>query len=102
MEYIEGGELKECIATKLTPFTEPQAKKIMKILIASIEYIHKKNIVHLDLKLENILVKDINDHSSMKIIDFGISGLLSKVGGELVKAGTLMYCPPEILSHKRM
>lgn len=57
MEYIEGGELKEFIASKLTPFTESHAKKIMKILISSIEYIHKKNIVHLDLKLENILIK---------------------------------------------
>jgi len=91
MEYVEGGELKDLVASKITPFNESQAKKVMKVLISAVEYIHKHNIVHQDLKLENIMIKYSNDLSSMKIIDFGISGLLSKVGGEVMDAGTIMY-----------
>lgn len=34
----------------------------------------------------------------MKIIDFGISGLLSNVGGEVIHAGTMIYSPPEVVS----
>lgn len=33
MEYLEGGELKDCIAKKVKGFTEEITKKIMKILI---------------------------------------------------------------------
>ena len=102
MEYVEGGELKDLIARKITPFNESQAKKIMKVLILAVEYIHKHNIVHQDLKLENVMIKHSNDLSSMKIIDFGISGFLSKVGGEEMDAGTIMYCPPEVLTKKRL
>jgi len=103
MEYIGGGELKDCIARKATPFNEITSKKIMKTLITAIEYIHNHNLVHRDLKLENILLTDENDPFSLKIIDFGISGILSKVGfGEIVNAGTIMYCPPEVLTKKRL
>ena len=103
MEYVEGGELKELIAAKATPYLEKDAKKIMKILISAIEYIHSHNIVHRDLKLENILLSVKNDYLSMRIIDFGISGLLSTVGGgEKVQAGTLMYSPPEVITKKKL
>lgn len=74
----------------------------MKVLISAIDYIHKHNIVHRDLKLENILLMNEKDPFSMKIIDFGISGILSKVGGEIINAGTIMYCPPEVLSKKKL
>ncbi|CAI2383463.1 unnamed protein product [Moneuplotes crassus] len=103
MEYISGGELKKCIAKRGSPFSEEVAKKIMKILILAIEHMHSQNLVHRDLKLENILLIDENDPFSMKIIDFGISGLLTKVGiGEKINAGTIMYCPPEVLTKKKL
>ena len=102
MEYVPGGELKDLVASRAIPFNEKEAKKIMKILISAIEYIHKHNIVHRDLKLENILMENKNDHYSIKIIDFGISGLLSKMGGEIIQAGTMMYCPPEVVTKKKL
>ena len=103
MEYVEGGELKELIAAKATPYLEKDAKKIMKILISAIEYIHSHNIVHRDLKLENILLSNKNDPLSLKIIDFGISGILTTVGGgEKIQAGTLMYSPPEVITKKKL
>jgi serine/threonine protein kinase len=102
MEHIAGGELKQCISNKSTRFPEIDVKKIMKVLISAINYIHKHNIVHRDLKLENILLVNANDPFSIKIIDFGISGILSKVGGEVINAGTIMYSPPEVLSKKKM
>lgn len=43
---------------------------IAKQLISAIKYIHKYNIVHRDIKLENILVKD--DYS-VELIDFGFA-----------------------------
>jgi len=54
--------------------------------------------VHRDIKLENILINDADDLSKgIKIIDFGISGKIEK-SIEQHKAGTVRYCPPELIS----
>ena len=72
--------------------------KILSILVSAIGYIHSNNIVHRDLKLENILLVNKDNPYDLKIIDFGISGILSNVGGEIIHAGTMMYSPPEVVS----
>ena len=70
----------------------------MATLVSAISYIHSHNVVHRDLKLENILLKRNDNPFNLKIIDFGISGLLSNVGGEVIHAGTMIYSPPEVVS----
>lgn len=97
-EYVRGGELKTYLANKRNPFTEEEAKKMLRILVEAIEYIHSHNIVHKDIKLENILLNDSKNPFDIKIIDFGISGLLSDIGGDNIHAGTMAYSPPEIIS----
>jgi len=44
----------------------------MKGILSGVEYIHKNNIVHRDLKPHNIMIKDSNDLSTVKLIDFGL------------------------------
>ena len=97
-EYIAGGELKEFLKNKSTPFKESDAQTIFATLISALSYIHQNNVVHRDLKLENILLSTRDNPFDLKIIDFGISGLLSKVGGEVIHAGTMIYSPPEVVS----
>lgn len=97
-EYVRGGELRTYLSNKRKPFTEEEAKKLLRILVDAIEYIHSHNIVHRDIKLENILLNDSKNPYDIKIIDFGISGLLSDIGGDNIHAGTMAYSPPEIIS----
>jgi len=50
--------------------------------------------VHRDLKLENVIFKNIQeDDFFVKVIDFGIAG----IANEKVDAGTLAYMAPETL-----
>ena len=60
------------------------------------DYIHSKNIIHRDLKPENILLaEDSLDCTDIKIVDFGLSAVVSLLGGKSEKAGTLIYMSPE-------
>lgn len=96
MEYIPGGTLKEYIK-KNKLLDEEEAKIILKQILEIILYCHKMNIIHHDLKPDNILFTDDN-HKQIKIIDFGISSLMY----DKSDAGSLLYLPPEIITHKDM
>lgn len=49
---------------------EYEAKKFLHTIAQTIGYLHHKNIVHRDIKAENIL---INRYKDLKLIDFGFS-----------------------------
>ncbi|KAL4484258.1 hypothetical protein ABPG72_003542 [Tetrahymena utriculariae] len=96
MEYCTGGNLSQ------RSFSEQEVLNIMKKLLYAVNYMHKRNIIHRDLKLENILYERDSPDSEIKIIDFG----LSKQVPEEQKArrhsivGSETYMAPEVLSSK--
>jgi len=51
---------------------ERKAKKIFKQIVEGVNYLHKLNIIHRDIKLENIIVSD-EDQVTVKMIDFGFA-----------------------------
>ena len=71
MEYAKGGELTQLINSK-EPIPEPQIKNIFKQIYNAVQYIHNKNIIHRDLKTNNIVFLD-EEKTHVAIIDFGIS-----------------------------
>ena len=94
MEYINGGNLFSFVK-KRRKLSEKTAKFLFRQIIEGIKYIHSKNIVHRDIKLENILI-DINNN--IKICDFGIGKILDNKNKKLHdQCGTPMYMAPEIL-----
>ncbi|XP_016323891.1 serine/threonine-protein kinase 33-like isoform X1 [Sinocyclocheilus anshuiensis] len=104
-ELCEGGDLKDLLQ-KNKHFTEEETRHIIKSLSEAIVYLHKKDIVHRDLKLENILVKSChqgndNDTVNIKVTDFGLSVQKGGVGSEnLLQAtcGTPIYMAPEVVN----
>ena len=99
MEYINGGNLFSFVK-KRRKLSEKISKFLFKQIILGLQHIHSHNIVHRDVKLENILI-DLNN--TIKICDFGIGRVLSNPDDLLYdQCGTPMYMAPEILfSHKR-
>ena len=93
MEYINGGNLFSFVK-KRRKLSEKTAKYLFRQIIEGIKHIHENNIVHRDIKLENILI-DVNNN--VKICDFGIGKILSS-NKELLydQCGTPMYMAPEI------
>lgn len=88
-EYIEGQMLREYL-TNHKPTSE-FIKNFINQLIDILSYLHQKNIYHLDLKPENLLISAKNQQ--LKLIDFGLahSDSYSKI-----PSGTKNYASPEM------
>ena len=98
MEYVNGGCLSDCLKKyqKIynSSFSEDIVQHLMRQIIDAFKYIHGNNIMHRDIKLENIMVNFSNDNdrknlnllkAQVKIIDFS----LAKVG-----LGSTVLCNP--------
>lgn len=58
---------------KTQHLTESEAAQIMRQIFSAVAYCHANNICHRDLKPENFLLKNKDDLSSIKLIDFGLA-----------------------------
>ncbi|KAK6170474.1 hypothetical protein SNE40_018860 [Patella caerulea] len=104
-EICDGGELNDVLKQSL--FKESETKIIMTKLASAISYLHKHDIVHRDLKLENILLSqnpdDPEDKLHIKVTDFGLSVVKDGVGHDNMMqdvCGTPIYMAPEIIDNK--
>ena len=96
-EYIEGGTLGQYFKKKNFNFSERQASSIMSQIANGVKYLHKYGIVHRDLKPDNIMITQQNDFGIIKIMDFGLSKIVSTQEKMVDGYGTLSYVAPEVL-----
>ncbi|XP_029318421.1 serine/threonine-protein kinase 33 [Cottoperca gobio] len=104
-ELCVGGELKQLLQQKKF-LTEDETRHIICSLADAVVYLHKRDIVHRDLKLENILVtnylnEDDDGKINIKVTDFGLSVKTGGVGIENMMTevcGTPAYMAPEMMS----
>jgi serine/threonine protein kinase len=94
-KYMKNGDLFNILKLKQNLFTQEFVfSKIITPLLSTLNYLHSKNIIHRDIKLENILV---DKEWNIKLCDFGLSINCSE---ELpvTRVGTREYMAPEVLS----
>lgn len=77
----------------LQKITEYDAKKIFNQVLEAVAYLHDINIIHRDLKMQNIL---INEKYNVKLIDFGFAHFYDKKKKLSVYCGTPSYMAPEL------
>ena len=78
MEYVDGGSLKDMVE-KYGAMTEAKSLAYIRQIADALSYLHKNNILHLDVKPANILI-DQDDKAIL--IDFGISKHYDSEGGQ--------------------
>ena len=94
MPFIEGGELYKILKSQ-KKFQEEVVIFYAIQLIMAIGYLHSKEIIHRDLKLENIM---IGADGYIKIIDYGLAKRLDESEEEAVTyCGTPEYLAPEMV-----
>ncbi|KAL0100118.1 hypothetical protein PUN28_019519 [Cardiocondyla obscurior] len=98
-EYISGGELFERVVADDFTLTEKDSILFMRQICQGVEYMHRNNIVHLDLKPENIMCRTRTSHQ-IKLIDFGLAQTLKSDTPIRVLFGTPEFIPPEIISYE--
>ncbi|KAI7906140.1 kinase-like domain-containing protein [Cokeromyces recurvatus] len=105
LEYVEGGELFDFVK-KLhkgnQSMNEIQVRTLFLQLLHAVKWLHERNIVHRDLKLENILIhKDDHGEMVLKITDFGLARVIDPKSPLLVtRCGSEEYAAPEIIKQE--
>ena len=110
MEFCNGGELEKALQKYQIkygkPFSEEIVQHLMRQIIDAFRFIHSKNVMHRDIKLENILLHFNNPQDKenlnmmnaiVKIIDFGFACKIAKNGLTTTTIGNPMNMDPLML-----
>lgn len=100
MEAIEGPSLSQIIHdTPPGSFDLDIAAAIILAVGDAIEFAHENQVLHLDIKPDNILV---NRNGACKVSDFGVSELADAQGFRKASGGTIGYMPPEQMNSQEL
>ncbi|KAJ7330190.1 Serine/threonine-protein kinase 33 [Desmophyllum pertusum] len=101
MELCDAGGIQKLLE-KTTRFSEKETWTVINQLAHAVAYLHDSDIVHRDLKLENILLSQPvgTELLNIKLTDFGLSYVKGGVGSDSMMqsvCGTPIYMAPEVI-----
>lgn len=96
-EYASGGEIFDHLVMN-GRINEKEACRIFQQIVSAVSYCHSRNIVHRDLKAENLL---LDENMNIKLADFGFSNHF--VPGEMLSTwcGSPPYAAPELFEGRQ-
>lgn len=107
MELVNGREIGDILMSD-GPFSGPRLCNIILQVVDALVETHKHNIVHCDLKPENIMLMNVGAREDVvKLIDFGVASIMSKDSSndadkKKMLVGTPQYMAPEQIRHEEL
>ncbi|XP_046897986.1 serine/threonine-protein kinase ULK3 isoform X2 [Hypomesus transpacificus] len=96
LEWCSGGDLSRFIRSRrLLP--ERVARRFLQQIACALQFLHERNISHLDLKPQNILLCG----SVLKLADFGFAQYMSPWDEQSVLRGSPLYMAPEMVCRQQ-
>lgn len=90
-----GGDLFDYV-TKSGPFSEHEAATLMLKISSAVAHLHRNNIAHMDIKLENMLIRLIDSKKEPILCDFGLADHIPPDGMGSKRSGSRDYSAPEL------
>ncbi|XP_030649640.1 serine/threonine kinase 17a like [Chanos chanos] len=101
LECAAGGEIfNQCVADNDEAFTEKDVIRLARQILTGVACLHRNNVVHLDLKPQNILLTSAQPLGDIRIVDFGLSRRVDGTSEVREILGTPEYVAPEVLSYE--
>lgn len=95
-EFLSGGELFDRITADGYVMSEAEVINYIRQVCDATRYMHEKNIIHLDIKPENIMLTTSRS-TDVKLIDFGLATKLNPNDEVKISTGTAEFAAPEIV-----
>nr|XP_023408683.1 serine/threonine-protein kinase ULK3 isoform X4 [Loxodonta africana] len=99
MEFCAGGDLSRFIHTRRI-LPEKVARVFMQQLASALQFLYERNISHLDLKPQNILLSSL-EKPHLKLADFGFAQHMSPWDEKHVLRGSPLYMAPEMVCQRQ-
>ncbi|EPZ32762.1 Protein kinase, catalytic domain-containing protein [Rozella allomycis CSF55] len=101
MEYCRMGDLSQYIKLH-RPLSEDIARKLLLQLVSALSYLRSRNLVHRDIKPQNLLLTPGDDVPNIKLADFGFAKHMNPIK-DLAETlcGSPLYMAPEILRYDK-
>ncbi|OAX83620.1 CAMK/CAMK1 protein kinase [Emergomyces africanus] len=96
-ELVTAGDLFSFLEYKKFNLSDSETAVIVRQVAVAISYLHDHNIVHRDIKPDNILMTSLSDGARVILTDFGCARRLEKKGSRMMTSmGTVEYTAPEV------
>ena len=99
LQYVDGSTLGDYLKEKNFSLKEVEAANIMLQIANGIKYLQQFGIIHRDLKPDNIMISNKGSNINVKIVDFGLSKIVSTEEKLNEGFGTLYYAAPELIQN---
>ncbi|XP_067098978.1 serine/threonine-protein kinase D1 isoform X1 [Osmerus mordax] len=100
MEKLHGDMLEMILSSEKGRLPERITKFLVTQILVALRHLHFKNIVHCDLKPENVLLASADSYPQVKLCDFGFARIIGEKSFRRSVVGTPAYLAPEVLRNK--
>uniref|UniRef100_A0A8C4FFN4 Serine/threonine-protein kinase n=1 Tax=Dicentrarchus labrax TaxID=13489 RepID=A0A8C4FFN4_DICLA len=100
MEKLHGDMLEMILSSEKSRLPERLTKFLVTQILEALRHLHFKNVVHCDLKPENVLLASAEPFPQVKLCDFGFARIIGEKSFRRSVVGTPAYLAPEVLRSK--